>query len=71
MRSTATMTFTLRRGTTRALVRITQRFAVDGAHARQTVRGSIAGGTGHYRGARGTIVGGGVVVDRRSGPRSR
>jgi len=44
----------------------TQRFAADGAHARQTVRGSIAGGTGHYRGARGTIVGGGVVVDRRS-----
>jgi hypothetical protein len=67
LRSAGTMTFALRRGTVRARIRVTQRFAADGAHATQTLVGTVVGGTGLYHGARGAISGGGSVVDRRSG----
>jgi hypothetical protein len=67
IRSEGSMTFALRRGTIRTRVRITQRFATDGVNARQSLRGSIRGGTGRYQRARGTISGGGTVVDRRTG----
>lgn len=63
MHSRGTMTFTLRAGTIRARVRITQRFRSDGRHARQTTTGTIVGGTGRYRHARGTLTGSGTVVD--------
>jgi hypothetical protein len=63
MHSRGTMTFTLRNGTIRARVRITQRFRSDGRHARQTTTGTILGGTGRYRHARGTLTGSGTVVD--------
>jgi hypothetical protein len=63
MHSRGTMTFTLRNGTIRARVRITQRFRSDGRHARQTTAGAIVGGTGRYRHARGTLTGSGTVVD--------
>ena len=63
MHSRGTMVFTLRNGTIRARVRITQRFRSDGRHARQTTTGTIVGGTGRYRRARGTLTGSGTVVD--------
>jgi hypothetical protein len=63
MHSRGTMTFALRNGTIRARVRITQRFRSDGRHAAQTTRGTIVGGTGRYRRARGTLTGSGTVVD--------
>ena len=63
MHSRGTMAFTLRNGTIRARVRITQRFRSDGRHARQTTTGTIVGGTGRYRHARGTLTGSGTVVD--------
>ena len=63
MHSRGTMAFTLRNGTIRAQVRITQRFRSDGRHARQTTTGTIVGGTGRYRHARGTLTGSGTVVD--------
>jgi len=65
--SEGSMTFALRGGTIRTRVRITQRFAADGLHAHQALRGSITGGTGRYCEARGAITGGGAVVDRRAG----
>jgi hypothetical protein len=61
------MTFVLRRGTLRANVHIVERFGSDGAHATQTLRGAISGGTGRFRGARGTIAGGGSVLERPAG----
>ena len=63
MHSRGTMSFALRNGTIRARVRITQRFRSDGRHAAQTTRGTIVGGTGRYRHARGTVTGSGTVVD--------
>jgi hypothetical protein len=63
MHSRGTMAFTLRNGTIHARVRITQRFRSDGRHARQTTTGTIVGGTGRYRHARGTLTGSGTVVD--------
>jgi hypothetical protein len=63
MHSRGTMAFTLRSGTIRVRVRITQRFRRDGRHAAQTTSGTIVGGTGRYRGARGTLTGSGTVVD--------
>jgi hypothetical protein len=63
LRSRGWMEFVLRRGTLRVRVRITQRFGADGVRARQTVSGTVVGGTGRYAGARGTISGGGSVVD--------
>jgi hypothetical protein len=67
MHSRGTMAFALRGGLLRAQVRITQRFAADGVHARQTVSGRVSGGSGRFAGTRGTISGGGSVVDRRGG----
>jgi hypothetical protein len=61
------MTFALSRGTVRARVAIVQRFERDGAHARQTLTGTLIGGTGSFRGARGTIAGGGTDVERPPG----
>jgi hypothetical protein len=63
MHSRGTMTFALRNGTIRARVRITQRFRRDGRHAAQTTTGTIVGGTGRYRHARGAVMGSGTVVD--------
>ena len=63
MHSRGTMTFALRRGTIRMRVRITQRFSRDGRHAAQTTAGTIVGGSGRYRHARGTLTGSGTVVD--------
>jgi hypothetical protein len=63
MHSRGTMTFTLRNGTIRARVRIMQRFRRDGRRAQQTTTGTIVGGTGRYRHARGTLTGSGTVVD--------
>jgi hypothetical protein len=65
--SRAVMTFVLVAGAIRTRVLIAQRFTADGVHARQTLRGTIVGGTGVYRRAHGTITGGGPVVDRSSG----
>jgi hypothetical protein len=67
IRSAGTMTFALPQGTVRTRIRVTQRFAADGAHATQTLTGTVVGGTGRYRGARGVVRGGGSVVDRRGG----
>lgn len=63
MRSRGTMVFALRAGTIRTHVRVTQRFRRDGRHARQTTTGTIVGGSGRYRHARGTVTGTGTVVD--------
>ena len=41
----------------------TQRFRADGRHAAQTTAGTIVGGTGRYRHARGTLTGFGTVMD--------
>jgi hypothetical protein len=65
MHSRGLMTFTLRRGIVVLRVRVTQRFAADGAHARQTLRGVIVRGRGEFVGARGSITGGGSIVDTR------
>ena len=67
LRSAGTMAFALPRGTVRARIHVTQRFAADGAHATQTRGGTVVGGCGRYRGARGVVRGGGSVVDRRGG----
>lgn len=66
MHSRAVMTFVLVAGSIRTDVLITQEFTADGVHARQTLRGTIAGGTGVYRRAHGSI-NGGAVIDRSSG----
>ena len=68
--SSGTMTFTLKRGTIRARVVVTQRFDADGRTARQTLTGTITGGTRAYAGARGTVSGGGTLVDTASGLRN-
>lgn len=60
------MAFVLPDGTIRTRVSITQQFARDGIHAHQTLRGSIMGGTGIYRQARGTVRGTGTAIDRAS-----
>jgi hypothetical protein len=67
IRSRGTMTFRLARGTIRARVSVVQRFRGDGVHARQTLTGTVVGGTRRYARARGTVSGGGSVVDRRDG----
>jgi hypothetical protein len=48
-------------------VSVVQRFRGDGVHARQTLTGTVVGGTRRYARARGTVSGGGSVVDRRDG----
>jgi hypothetical protein len=63
-RSQGSMTFVLPDGTIRTRVSIVQQFARDGVHAHQTLRGSITGGTGIYRHARGMVRGTGTVIDR-------
>lgn len=63
MRSRGTMVFELRAGTIRAHVRVTQRFRRDSRHAQQTTTGTIVGGSGRYRHARGSVTGEGTVVD--------
>jgi len=63
MRSRGSMAFTLRNGTIRGRARITQHFRPDGRHAAQTTTGTILGGTGRYRHARGTLTGSGTVID--------
>jgi hypothetical protein len=67
IRSRGTMTFSLRGGAIRARVSVVQRFRADGVHAHQTLTGTVTGGTGRYARARGTITGGGAVLDRRDG----
>ena len=57
------VTFQGRDGTIRTLVRIVQRFGADGRHARQSLTGRVGGGTGRFRGARGSIRGGGTDVE--------
>lgn len=63
VRDSGTMTFTLPAGTIRARVSIVQRFGADGIHARQTLRGTLVGGTGRYARISGTIAGGGTDVE--------
>jgi hypothetical protein len=67
MHSKGVMTFAWRSGTLRVRVTVTQVFAADGVHAKQSVVGRITGGTGKYAHAHGTLSGGGSVIDRRSG----
>jgi hypothetical protein len=65
--SKGTMTFVLRRGTIRARVSVTQRFAADGVTATQSLTGTIVGGTRAYAGRHGRIRGGGTLRDSRAG----
>jgi hypothetical protein len=67
VRDGGVMTFALRAGTIRAAVRVVERFGADGRHARMQLAGTVVGGTGGYRGARGTVLGGGRVVERSAG----
>jgi hypothetical protein len=64
------MTFRLAAGTIRTKVAVTQRFGANGASAGQTVSGTVVGGTGRYAGARGTLSGGGTLVDTRTSLRA-
>jgi hypothetical protein len=59
VRDSGVMTFALKGRTIRAKVSIVERFAADGAHARQTLTGKVVGG--------GTVRGGGPVVERPPG----
>jgi hypothetical protein len=65
MHSRGTMTFALAHGTLALRVRITQRFAADAEHARQTVTGVVIRGRGAFAGAHGSLSGGGTVIDTR------
>ena len=67
MHSKGLLTLSFKAGALRVRVAVTQVFASDGEHARQTITGRIVGGTGRYAQARGTLSGGGTVVDRRNG----
>jgi len=60
------VTFQGRDGTIRTLVRIVQRFGAD-RHGRQSLTGRVGGGTGRFRGARGSIRGGGTDVEASPG----
>lgn len=62
-----TLVFVLPRGSIRARVSIVQRFASDGRHATQTLTGTVTGGSGAYKGARGTIRGGGSDLETAPG----
>jgi hypothetical protein len=59
VRDSGVMTFALKGKAIRANVKIVEKFARDGAHARQTLTGKIVGG--------GTIEGGGPVVEKPPG----
>ena len=61
------MTFALGGGTNGAGVHIVERFASDGVHARQSLTGKIAAGTGAYRHWAGTVKGGGPVAENPPG----
>jgi hypothetical protein len=67
VRDSGLLSFDLGDGTMQARVRISQKFAADGRHARQTLTGTVTGGTGRYSGARGTIGGGGTVDEHPPG----
>jgi hypothetical protein len=67
VRDSGTMTFAFRAGTIRASVHIVQRFAADGAHARQSLTGTVTGGSGRYARATGGVEGGGTDVERPPG----
>jgi hypothetical protein len=67
VRDSGVTTFTLPKGTILADVSIVQRFAADGAHAKQTLTGKVAGGTGRYAHARGSVSGGGTDVEQPPG----
>jgi hypothetical protein len=67
VRDSGAMTFALAHGTIRANVSIVQRFAADGVHATQSLAGKIAGGTGRYAHATGSVKGGGRVVEKPPG----
>ena len=66
IRSRGRMTFALPHGTIVVRATIVQRFRADGVRARQSATGTIVRGTAPYKGARGTLSGGGTVVDRRT-----
>jgi hypothetical protein len=66
MHSKGVMTFVLAAGAIRVRVAITQTFARDGEHATQTISGRVIGGTKRYAHAKGTLRGGGTVLDRRA-----
>jgi hypothetical protein len=67
VRDSGTMIFSLPAGTLTAQVKIVQRFARDGKHATQTLSGTVIGGTGAYRDARGAISGGGTDTETAPG----
>jgi hypothetical protein len=67
VKSRGTMIFTLEHGTIRARVASVLRFGRDGVHAAQRVSGTVTGGSGIYRGYRGTVTARGLVVDRQTG----
>jgi hypothetical protein len=67
LRDSGVMTFALPFGTIRAAVDIVERFAHDGAHAGQSLTGTITGGSGRYARVKGMITGGGQVVERPPG----
>jgi hypothetical protein len=67
VRDSGVMTLTLPKGTIRANVNIVQRFSADGAHAKQTLMGKVAGGSGRYANAKGTVSGGGTDVEQPPG----
>jgi hypothetical protein len=69
MHSKGLITFALPRGAVVVRVRVTQRFADDGAHARQKVEGVILRGRGEFAGAHGSLRGGGAIVDSNEGLR--
>lgn len=62
-----TMIFVLPKGTLTARVKVVQHFLRDGMHATQTLSGTVVGGTGAYRGARGAISGGGTDTETAPG----
>jgi hypothetical protein len=59
VRDSGVMTFALKGRLIRANVQIVEKFAADGAHARQTLTGKLVGG--------GTVKGGGPVVEKPPG----
>ncbi len=67
VKDSGVLSFALAEGTLRTRVHISEKFAADGRHARQTLTGTIIGGTGDYSGAHGTIEGGGTVDEHPPG----
>ena len=71
VRDAGVLTLVLPSGRIVARVDIVQRYAADGEHARQALTGTVVSGTRAYRGARGTIAGGGTDVEDAPGHISR